>query len=732
VSRPLQPDKAVELWAGIECTVNRVGDAYHDQLRATGHHDRDGDLDLAAWLGVAAIRYPVLWERTAPQGLALADWRWADRRLARLKALGIRPVVGLVHHGSGPRDTSLLDPEFPDKLAVYARAVAERFPWVSEWTPINEPLTTARFSALYGHWYPHARSRSDFYVALANQCLATARAMQEIRRVIPGARLVQTEDLGRTYATAACAVQADYEQRRRLLGFDLLCGQVTAVHPLWNDLRGVRAVAEALDTLAAAPCPPDVIGINYYLTSDRFLDDALAGYPPSSHGGNGHQAYADVEAVRVAGRGITGHAALLSEIWTEYGLPVALTEVHLGCTREEQLRWFAEAWAAAGEARRAGADVRAVTPWALFGCFGWDQLARGPAGTYEPGVFDVRAPRPRTTAIARAVEALAHGRPFEHPALDGVGWWRRSTRVLYPAPVGRADVAPPGQPILVMGARGTLGAAVVRAAKARGLAVHPMTRADVDIADPGAVAAHLANVAPWAVINAAGYVSVDAAEGDPARCWRENVTGAVSIARLCRDAGIPFVTFSSDLVFDGKTGEPYVETAKPSPLNVYGTTKAAAEAMVLACAPPALVIRTAAFFGPWDTSNFVTAALATIGAGRTFAAAADLFVSPTYVPDLASATLDLLVDEACGIWHLCNEGVVSWAELARRAATAVGLDPGLVQEQSWRDLGFVAPRPAFSALATRRGRLMSSLDVALSRYAAARGSNPEMAQRPTA
>jgi dTDP-4-dehydrorhamnose reductase len=188
------------------------------------------------------------------------------------------------------------------------------------------------------------------------------------------------------------------------------------------------------------------------------------------------------------------------------------------------------------------------------------------------------------------------------------------------------------------------------------------------------------------------------------------------------------VTFSSDLVFDGKTGEPYLETAKPSPVNVYGTSKAAAESMVLAGSPDALVVRTAAFFGPWDTSNFVNAALDAIGAGRPFAAAADLFVSPTYVPDLANATLDLLLDQAAGIWHLCNDGVVSWAELARRAAIAAGLDPGLVQGRAWRDLGFVAPRPAFSALATQRGRLMDTLDVALGRYAAARASALGLAQ----
>src|SRR3954463_10357963 len=80
-----------ELWAGIECTVNRVRDRYSDQLVKNGHDRREGDLELFAELGVRALRYPVLWERIAPDGLASASWDWSDRRLARLRELGVRP-----------------------------------------------------------------------------------------------------------------------------------------------------------------------------------------------------------------------------------------------------------------------------------------------------------------------------------------------------------------------------------------------------------------------------------------------------------------------------------------------------------------------------------------------------------------------------------------------------------------------------------------------------------------
>src|SRR5918911_288026 len=104
------PDR-LELWGGIECTVNRVGDAHFDQLARSGHDERIEDLDLVASLGIRTLRYPVLWERHLD-----GDWSWADRRLERLRELGITPIVGLVHHGSGPLHTNLLDPSFAAQL----------------------------------------------------------------------------------------------------------------------------------------------------------------------------------------------------------------------------------------------------------------------------------------------------------------------------------------------------------------------------------------------------------------------------------------------------------------------------------------------------------------------------------------------------------------------------------------------------------------------------------------
>lgn len=712
----------LEMWAGLECTVNRVGDVYHDQLERNGHADRLADLDLFAELGVERIRYPLLWERVAPRGLACADWAWSDARMQRLRALGLKPIVGLVHHGSGPRHTSLLDPSFAEGLAEYAGAVARRYPWVEDFTPVNEPVTTARFSGLYGFWYPHHRDVRSFVRALLVQCRATVLAMRAIREAIPRARLVQTEDFGRVLSTPALAGQARYENRRRLLSMDVLCGLVTPEHPLWGELLQAGASEDELLWFQGEP-KPDVIGLNYYLTSDRLLDTRCDRYPAHCQGGNGRQVYADVEAVRAWGGGITGHRRLLDELWRRYRRPLAITEVQAACTREEQLRWLQEAWDAARAARADGVDVRAVTAWALLGSWDWHGQVTRADGYYEPGVFDARHARPRPTALARMVRDLATRGAHGHPVLSSPGWWRRPERLLYPRvgppPARAAAPTPPAPapPILITGGTGTLGRAFARFCQTRGLAYRLLTRRDVDVADPSGVAVALERYAPWAVVNAAGYVRVDQAEHEAERCYRENALGPAVLARACRDRGVRLLTFSSDLVFDGAARVPYVESDGVAPLGVYGRSKARAESQVLRLLPGALVVRTAAFFGPADEHDFLAAALRTLAVGQRFRAACDTVVSPTYVPDLVEASLDLLVDGEHGLWHLANDGALSWADFAREGAALAGLDPGLVEPCETPSLQLAARRPAYSALGSERGRILPALGVSLRRWA---------------
>ena len=172
-----------------------------------------------------------------------------------------------------------------------------------------------------------------------------------------------------------------------------------------------------------------------------------------------------------------------------------------------------------------------------------------------------------------------------------------------------------------------------------------------------------------------------------------------------------------------------------NPLNVYGVSKRAAEEWILALFPDALIVRTAAFFGPLDQYGFLTRALREVSAGREVVAAEDVVISPTYLPHLADAMLDLLIDRERGIWHLANRGMVSWADFATLAAQIAGLDGSLVRRVRLAELGLSARRPPFSALESERGNIMPALELGVRDYLASSvqldgesvGSSPQVA-----
>jgi dTDP-4-dehydrorhamnose reductase len=238
------------------------------------------------------------------------------------------------------------------------------------------------------------------------------------------------------------------------------------------------------------------------------------------------------------------------------------------------------------------------------------------------------------------------------------------------------------RPVLITGAAGTLGRAFTRICEERGIECRPLTRQELDIADAAAIEFALAGIKPWAVINAAGYVRVDDAEWDSVSCQRINAGGAIALGLACEAHGLPLVTFSSDLVFDGNSTRPYTEFDVSNPRSAYGRSKAAAESALLALRDQPLIVRTSGFFGPWDACNFLARSLSTIANGVPFDAAEDLIISPTYVPDLVNAALDLLIDGERGVWHLANDGETSWADFARRAARLAGLDAELIVGRS--------------------------------------------------
>ncbi len=698
-----------EPWGGIECTINRIGDEYRDQLEETGHYARNDDLEKIAATGIRKIRYPILWEFHQPQKGKPINWSWATRQLERIRELKMDPIVGLLHHGSGPRFTNLLDPLLAPRLAKYARMVAEKFPWVNYYTPVNEPLTTARFSGLYGFWYPHHRDAESFAKALMNQVTGTILSMRAIRQVNPKAKLVQTEDLSWIHSTPLLQYQAEFENQRRFLSLDLLCGKVDAQHPLYDYLLSVGITEGELNFCRDNACPPDIIGFNYYVTSERFLDEELSIHPSNTHGGNGRHHYADTEAVRV--RPIMGVKALLKEAWDRYRLPLAITECHLSCTREEQLRWFKEVWEHCCELCSEGVRIEGVTAWSMLGAFDWNTLITQRNGSYEPGVFDVQNGELRPTALAKLVRSLADTGKYEHPVLTMKGWWHNIH-----SRNKNLDSMNSVPPLLIIGRNGTLGQAFLRICDQRSIKAIALSRQEIDISNPESIRSAIDGFKPWAIVNASGYVRVDDAELNCDECFAVNATGPGHLAGICREKGIRFLSFSSDLVFDGNKNAPYHETDEVNPLNIYGISKANGEKLIQGADPSSLVIRTSAFFGPWDRYNFVYSVLANCQDDKEVSAPSDVMVSPTYVPDLVNTSMDLFLDEERGIWHLSNDGMLTWAEFGGLVAERAGYHKKKIISRPLAEMKWKARRPLYSVLKSEKGVKLPSLENALVRY----------------
>lgn len=229
--------------------------------------------------------------------------------------------------------------------------------------------------------------------------------------------------------------------------------------------------------------------------------------------------------------------------------------------------------------------------------------------------------------------------------------------------------------VLVLGATGQLGSDLARTNP--GHALTALGRTDLDITDAAALACRLAATRPDWVLNAAADNRTDAAEDDPAAVFTVNTWAVRSLASACAAAGARLLQFSTDFVFDGRKGAPYVESDAPNPLNVYGLSKYGGERFVLAADPGHLVVRSAGLFGRAGSrakgGNFVEAIAARARGGEPVRAVTDIAMSPTFTADLAAKTWELVGRAPPGgVYHLVNAGGASVYDLARDVVAAVG------------------------------------------------------------
>lgn len=249
---------------------------------------------------------------------------------------------------------------------------------------------------------------------------------------------------------------------------------------------------------------------------------------------------------------------------------------------------------------------------------------------------------------------------------------------------------------VVVGASGMLGQDLVPMLERAGEEVLALKRADVDIADPGAVRAAVQGAD--VVVNCAAYTAVDAAETDEATAFAVNAVGAVNMARAAHAHGARIVQISTDYVFDGASPEPYAEDAPVAPASAYGRTKAAGEWAVRAEAPDHLIVRTAWLYGARGPCFPRT--IARVAAERGGLDVVDDQVGqPTWTVDLADLVLRLVRASApAGTYHGTSSGRTSWHGFAAAAVGAAGMDPAIVRPTTSAAFVRPAPRPAFSVL----------------------------------
>ena len=273
--------------------------------------------------------------------------------------------------------------------------------------------------------------------------------------------------------------------------------------------------------------------------------------------------------------------------------------------------------------------------------------------------------------------------------------------------------------IVVVGAAGQLGRALAELA-AKSHTVAAWTRQDLDLTRPDQVDRALRAAAPDVIFNCAAYNNVDGAEDEPVTALAINAWAVRDLARTARAIGATFVHYSTDFVFDGTTAGPYDETAPTNPRGVYATSKLIGE-WFAADAPSHYVLRVESLFGGVAAKSSVDVLRAGLLAGREVRAFADRTVSPSFVDDVAAASLSLVEARApFGLYHCVNSGQTTWTELTREIARLLNCPATQVVPVNMADLALRVPRPLNAALSNAKlaatGIVMPDWRDALQRY----------------
>jgi beta-glucosidase len=349
-------DGRLHLGVGIEDTFvpqESLGHRKLDEYELTQHYENwRADLDLVADSGAELVRWGIPWYLVEPRPGEF-EWRWLDEVAAHMQERGIRCVVDLMHYGTPLwLDNEFLNAEYPERVAAYGRAVAERYAGVwDDFTPLNEPVINAIYCGETGVWPPNLRGQDGFVKLAVALARGVVRTQQEIAAVNPGACFVHVE-AGFRWEGETSPLSRELLEERRFVVLDLAMGRVGAEHPLRQYLAQHGISDADLAWFARNPVTPDVIGVNYYpaFTTVRY-DESGTTHP--------------VEA------GVAGLRNLVETYSARYGLPLAITETSRGGSIESRLEWLAESLDETRALRAEGHSLLAYFWFPFFTLVDW-------------------------------------------------------------------------------------------------------------------------------------------------------------------------------------------------------------------------------------------------------------------------------------------------------------------------------------------------------------------------
>jgi beta-glucosidase/6-phospho-beta-glucosidase/beta-galactosidase len=359
---------------GIENSIPTIdnGRVRIDEMAKCGHYKYwRTDFDLVQELGIRVLRYgPPL--HLSWRGPGRYDWSFADETFGELHRRNIIPIVDLCHFGVPDWIGNFQNPDFPEQFAAYARAFAERFPWVQMYTPVNEMSICALFSAMYGWWNEQGTTDRTFVTALKHIVKANILAMQQILQVRPDALFVQSESSEYFHAESPEAIgPAEMKNASRFLSLDLNYGR-RVDSQMFEYLMDNGMTREEyhffLNNNLKHHC---LMGNDYYQTNEHFVN---------------------AQGDTWASGEVFGYAVITQQYYDRYRLPVMHTETNLaqGPAGDEAVRWLRKEWANVLSIRNSGVPVVGFTWYSLTDQVDWDSALREDNGVVNPlGLFDL-------------------------------------------------------------------------------------------------------------------------------------------------------------------------------------------------------------------------------------------------------------------------------------------------------------------------------------------------------